>query len=364
MTFAPAGHAHTAAALATRLFLAGLATAELMTVYLGLRLGLYEAMADGPLTAAGLAARAGVDGRYALEWLEQQAAAGLIEVDDAGRAAAEREYTLPPGHTEALIRSGGPNSVAPMVLLPVGGVAGVLPRLLDAYRTGGGVPYAAYGDDLRGGDGGLNQAVFLRQLPGWIRRALPDVHSRLGAGAAIADVACGSGWSSIALARAYPAATVHGFDLDPASVADARANAAQAGVADRVSFAVRDAADPQLAGRYQLVCLLDALHDMARPVPVLRALRSLRAERDGCVLLMEPRAAEQPVAPADETERFLYAVSVLHCLPVGRFEQPSAATGTVLRPAAVDALAREAGFERAHPLPVEHRFHRLYRLTG
>jgi hypothetical protein len=78
----------------------------------------------------------------------------------------------------------------------------------------------------------------------------------------------------------------------------------------------------------------------------------------------QARAAERPVAPGDETERFLYAVSVLHCLPVGRTETPSAATGTVLRPAAVDALAREAGFAGAEPLPVEHRFHRLYRLSG
>ena len=365
MSFPPSGHAHQASAIASRLFLASLATAELMTVYLGLRLGLYDALAaSGPLTVAGLGTGAGIDERYAQEWLEQQAAAGLVEVDDTERPAGDRVYTLPSGHAEALTRPDSPYSVAPMALLPVGGIAGVLPLLLDAYRTGGGVAYCAFGGDLRGGAGGLNQAVFMHHLPGWIRRALPDVHGRLAAGASIADVACGSGWSSIALARAYPAATVHGFDLDPRSVADARGNAAAAGVGDRVGFAVRDAAEPDLAGRYDLVCLFDALHDMAQPVAVLRACRSLRREDGGCVLLMEPRAAERAAAPADEIERFLYAVSVLHCLPVGRSEQPSAATGTVLRPAAVQALAREAGFDRAVPLPVEHRFHRLYRLTG
>jgi 2-polyprenyl-3-methyl-5-hydroxy-6-metoxy-1,4-benzoquinol methylase len=360
-----AGDARAASAVATRFFLAGLATAELMTTYLGMRLGLYTALADaGPLTPGGLAERAGIAPRYAREWLEQQAVSGMVTVHDAGVTADERAYLLPAGHAEALTKPDSPYSVAPMALLPVGGVAAVLPDLLAAFRSGGGVPYASYGGDLRGGQGGLNQAVFRHHLAGWVRRALPDVHRRLAAGdGAVADVACGTGWSSIALAKAYPRSHVDGYDLDADSVADAQRNAKAEGVSDRVSFHVRDAADPELAGRYALVCLFDALHDMSRPVAVLRACRSLRGD-GGAVLLMEPNAQEEFGAPAGEIERFLYAVSVLHCLPVGLAETPSAATGTVLRPSVLRGYAEEAGFTETRVLPVEHRFHRLYRLLG
>jgi 2-polyprenyl-3-methyl-5-hydroxy-6-metoxy-1,4-benzoquinol methylase len=345
------------------LFTAGQSAAELMTVYLGLRLGLYPALSDRPATAAELAERAGIDTRYAREWLEQQAAAGILTVDDVAAEPDERRYTLPSGHAEALIDPGSMHSIAPLVVLPMGGIAAVLPDLLEAYRTGGGVPYADYGGALRGAQGGLNRSVFEHLLPGWIARNMPDVHAALRAGGArIADVACGSGWSAIALARAYPQASVHGLDLDPDSVADARRNVAEAGLADRVSVEVRDAADPELAGRYRLVCLLDALHDLARPVEVLRACRSLLTP-DGAVLLMEPNVGERFSAPAPDTERFHYAVSVLHCLPVGMSDRPTAATGTVIRPDTVRAYAAEAGL-RTRVLPVRHTFHRLYRLAA
>lgn len=354
---------HSAQALSVRLFMAGLGAAELMTAYLGLRLGLYaELSTGGPATAPDLADRAGIAPRYAREWLEQQAACGIVTVDDCTAAADDRRYTLPAGHAEALTDPDSPFSIAPLVVLPIGGMASVLPQLIEAYRSGEGLPYSGYGEALRGGQAGLNKTVFEHHLPGWIAETLPDVHATLRAGGArIADVACGSGWSSIALARTYPDARVDGLDLDTESIVDARRNALAAGVADRVEFAARDAADPDLAGRYQLVCVFDALHDMARPVPVLRACRALLAP-GGIVLLMEPNVGERFTAPAPDAERFQYAVSVLHCLPVGMSEQPSAATGTVMRPDTVRAYAAEAGL-RVRVLPVRHAFHRLYRLS-
>jgi SAM-dependent methyltransferase len=358
----PAG-AGSARSLSVRLFTAGLAAAELMTVYLGLELGLYRALgADRPTRPSELAERAGIAPRYAREWLEQQAAGGIVLVENAASAGDERRYRLPAGHCEALTDADSPFAITPLVVLPIRGLATVLPRLAAAYRTGEGVPYAEYGRALRGAQGGLNRSVFRHFLPGWIARALPDVHHALAAGGAlVADVACGSGWSSIALAGAYPGVRVDGLDLDPESVADARRNAADAGLAERVRFDVRDAADAGLAGRYQLVCLFDALHDMSRPVEVLRACRSLLAP-GGTLLVMEPAVGDRFAAPAPDPERFQYAVSVLHCLPVGMSEQPSAATGTVIRPETVRAYAAEAGL-RVRVLPGRHPFHRLYRLS-
>jgi 2-polyprenyl-3-methyl-5-hydroxy-6-metoxy-1,4-benzoquinol methylase len=357
-----------ATALGTRLFRASLGCAELIATYLGVRLGLYETLArQGPATPPQLAERAGIAPRYAREWLEQQAASGILRVEAPGRQPDARVYELPAGHADALVDPDSPHYVTPMTLLPATGIAPVLPRLLDAYRTGAGVPGELYGD-FHGGQ--LNRPTYLHHLPGWIRTALPDLHDQLGRdGACIADIACGSGVSSVALACAYPGARVDGFDIDASAIAAANRNAAAAGVADRVRFRVDDAAGVtaggaaagELAGSYDLVCIFDALHDMAQPVQVLRRCRELCASSGG-VLLMEPRVEERFGAPAGDLERFMYACSVLHCLPVGLAGEPSAGTGTVMRPATVRTYAAKAGFARVTVLPVEHRFHRLYRL--
>src|SRR6266700_2269874 len=128
-----------ARALGTRLFLSSLAFAELIAAYLGVRLGLYEALASrGPSTPPQLAGRAGTALRYTREWLEQQAVAGMLRVKDAAREPDERVYELPEGHAEALIRPDSQNFVAPLTLLPASGIMGVLPELLDAYRSGAG----------------------------------------------------------------------------------------------------------------------------------------------------------------------------------------------------------------------------------
>ena len=340
--------------LGAQLFLSSLATAELMTMYLGVQLGLYDVLAEGPATPAGLATRAGISERYAREWLEQQAVAGIVEV--IGDA-----FELPEGHRLALADRSSPHYIAPLTVLPVGGIAPVLPELMAAMREGKGLPYDAYGEAMRAAQSGMNKPVFEYQLPQWIRSAMPDVHQALRApGAAIADVGCGTGTSSLVLARTYPMAAVHGFDLDTTAIETARASA-PANV-ERIRFEARDIADyAEGAGAYDLVCIFDALHDMPRPVDVLRACRAL-LKPGGSVLLMEPKAAERFSVPASEMERFIYTVSVLHCLPVGLMEQPSAATGAVLRPETLRRYASASGFTRTSVLDVSHRFHRLYRL--
>lgn len=353
MSPAGLGPAAQAQAFAARVFEASLATAELMSMYLGLRLGLYTALAEHDRTPDELADAAGIAPRYAAEWLAQQAAAGVVEQVD-GR------FHLPAGHATALLDDDSRFAIASLALLPIGGIATALPELVAAFPSGGGVPYAAYGEDFAGSQSGLNKAVFRRQLPGWIETLLPDVHTRLSRpGARIADVGCGAGWSSIALAEAYPGVRVDGFDPDPAATARARANAIEAGVADRVSFTGRTLDGGDTA--YDLVCLFDALHDLPQPVAVLAAIRAALAA-DGSLLVMEPNVGDDVVQPAPATERFFYAVSVLHCLPVSLTEQPSVGTGTVIRPATVRAYAAEAGWAEVTELPPVHRLHRLYRL--
>lgn len=335
-------------------------------MYLGVRLGLYDvlATAEKPLDVAIVAARAGVAVRYAREWLEQQAVASILDVDDVRAPGDLRRYSLPAAHAEVLTLSDSPLSMASLAVLPLGGIAAALPSLLSAYRSGHGVPDSVFGVDWREGHSGANRALFAHQLAGWIRDGMPDVHERLAQpGRRIADVACGAGWSSIALAQAYPEAQVIGLDFDGEAITDARRHAKEAGVEDRVRFRQRDAADPALAGEHDLVCLFDALHEISHPVAVLRACRSLLGPR-ATMLVMDAKVAPAFTAPGDDVERFQYCTSVLHCLPAALVGESTTGTGTVLRPRTVLAMAKDAGFTGMTILPATDGFHRLYRLAG
>jgi len=193
-------------ALVERLFHGGIAVLEMLSIYVGDRLGLYRALAqNGPSTTSQLARSAGIHERYAREWLEQQAVAGLIEVKTESLDADKRRYGLAPGHAEVLLNPDSLNYLVPIVWA-IPGLAATLPALLQAYRDGGGVPYPAYGAEFRNSIASLNRPMFKNQLGSdWIP-AMPDVDRRLRAypPSRVADVGCGTGGSSIAVAQAYP----------------------------------------------------------------------------------------------------------------------------------------------------------------
>ena len=346
-----------------RLFQSGIGGLEVLTVYLGNRLGLYRALADhGPATSSELAARTNTSERYIREWLEQQAAADILRVDNVAAAARERRFQLPAEYAEALLDEASLNYLAPLTAA-VFGLAAQLPAVAEAFKHGGGVPWSDYGEEGRGSQAALNRPAFLNLLGQEWLPSITDVHARLQADppARVADIACGYGWSSIGIARAYPKARVDGFDSDEPSIAAARALATQNSLSDRLTFTTRDAADPALAGRYDLVTIFEALHDMARPVEALRSVRRLVAD-GGAVIVMDEHVGESFTAPADEVERFMYCASVFLCLPTGMAEQPSAGTGTIMRPDTLRRYASEAGFRDVEILPIEHPFFRFYRL--
>jgi 2-polyprenyl-3-methyl-5-hydroxy-6-metoxy-1,4-benzoquinol methylase len=351
-------------ALVERIFENSVGFMELLSIYIGDRLGLYRALANnGEATATELASATGTHERYVREWLEQQTVAGILEVEDEKAEPEVRSYRLPQGHQEVLLERDSLNYLAPLAQQMVG-VSRPLPALLEAFRTGGGVSYPEYGADMREGIAYGNRAMFVNLMGTEWLPSIPDVHERLQADppARVADIGCGTGWSSIAIARAYPRARVDGFDLDESSVAEARTNAEAEALADRVAFHLRDAADPELSGRYDLAIAFECIHDMSRPVEALQAMRSLTGE-DGAAIVVDERVAESFEAPSDEVERLMYGFSVLHCLPVGMAEQPSAATGTVMRPATLRRYATQAGYRDVEVLPIENDLWRFYRLV-
>jgi SAM-dependent methyltransferase len=349
-------------ALVERLFEATLGTWDVLAVYIGSRLGLYVALADGDATPSELAERTGTNERYVREWLEQQAASGILEVDDAGAEAGQRRYSLPAGHDEALLDETSLNFIAPIGKL-VAACVQPLDQLLEVFQSGDGIPYSAYGADLHEGQAEFTRPMFDAQLGSEWLPAIPQVHARLQADppARVADVACGEGFSTIAIARAYPKARVDGIDSDDASIAAAVRHLAGSGVEDRVAFHARDAAGMG-EERYDLVYIHEALHDMSYPVEVLRTCRELLGD-GGSVVIGDERVADAFTVPGDDLERFYYGFSVLHCLPVGMVGEGAAGTGTVMRVGTVRRYAEEAGFTGFEVLPIENDFYRFYRLT-
>jgi ubiquinone/menaquinone biosynthesis C-methylase UbiE len=350
-------------ALVGRLFEAALGTWDLFAVYLGDKLGFYRALAErGTLTPAELAESAGTNERYAREWLEQQAVSGILEVDDASVPGDAHRYSLPAAYEEVLLDETSLNYMTPMARLAAA-CAGPLDKLVEAFRTGEGIPYAEYGQDLHEGQAAFTRPMFEGLLGSEWLPAIPEVHERLQADppARVADVACGEGRSTIAIARAYPTAIVDGIDVDAASIEAAHRHLVGSGVEDRVTFHLRDAGDPELAGLYDLVYIHEALHDMSYPVDVLRACRELLVE-GGSVVIGDERVADRFGAPGDEIERLYYGFSILHCLPVGMVGEGAAGTGTVMRADTVKRFADEAGFGSFTVLPIENDFYRFYRL--
>lgn len=340
---------------AARLLNAALGTVEVMSVYLGDRLGWYRALADGgPATAAELTERAGGSPRYAREWLEQQASFGILAVEGDGR------FGLRAGPAEVLTDRASLSYLAPLARMFC--AAGMqLPALTEAYRTGGGVGWAAFGTDMRESQADMNRPWFEHALPGALAGVAELDAVLRRPGARVADIGCGAGWSTIALAKAYPQAILEGLDVDAPSVEMARHNAADAGVGDRVSFRRADGADLG-DGAYDAAFAFECLHDMPAPVQVLAGMRRAVVP-GGPVVIMDEAVAEKFQAPGDELERLMYGFSVLICLPDGMAHQPSAGTGTVMRPDTLRRYAQDAGFRDVTILPIEDfGFWRFYQL--
>lgn len=350
----------TAEAFAERVFNAGLETIDVFAIYLGEKLGLYRALlSHGPVTHTELATYTGVDPRYVREWLEQQTVTGILDVDDPSQD--DRRFSLPLGHAEVLLDGDSLNYLAPFLrMLMAGGIA--MPQLLDAYRTGGGVSWADLGADARTGQADMNRPWFLNSIGSdWFPK-VDDLHAVLTRGGRVADIACGEGWSTIAIAQAYPDAKVDGYDVDEPSIDAARRNAIEAGVSDRVTFHAVDVSTLELTGEYDALVGFEFVHDLPDPVSVLEAMKRI-AKPGAPVLVMDENVGDTFTGERDDVERTMYGFSLLLCLPDGMSHPGSVGTGTVIRPETMRSYARQAGFADATIQPIDNDLWRFYRLS-
>ena len=333
---------------------------EIFSIYAGEKLGWYASLAgDGPATSAELAVRTGTSERYAREWLEQQATAGFLSF--RREPDGQHRFAMPPGYESVLCDRESELFVAPLGRLLVS-TARNAHQALEAYKSGGGVAWEAFGEDMRTAQSDFNRPFFTNSLvPGYLSQ-IPGLHDALSKpGARIAEIGPGGGWAAIAIASAYPGARIDGFDLDEASVTLARQNVSDAGVADRVVIHHQDAAHSSVAGECDLVCAFECIQDLSDPVAVLTTMRRL-AKPGAPVIVMDERVADEFGAVGDLIERLFYGFSLGVCLLDGMSRPNSAGTGTVMRPDILRGYAREAGFTDVEILPLEHEMFRFYRL--
>jgi len=305
---------------------------------IGDRLGLYRALlAVMPATPAEVAGEAGVGERYVREWLAGQAAGGYVTYDPG----TER-FSLTEEQAFALAAPDG-MQVASAFHIPVAAAKNT-ERITEAIRSGGGFGWHEHDPELFEGTERFFRPGYVANLvSSWIP-ALDGVEEKLRDGAAVADVGCGHGASTLLLGEAYPRSRITGFDYHSASIEEARKRATDAGLASRVSFESAAAADFPGTG-YDLVAVFDALHDMPDPLGAARHIRDALAP-DGTLLLVEPFAHDDLQDNLNPVGRLYYGASTIICVPHSMTAEPRAALGAQAGEARLTAILDEAGFSR------------------
>lgn len=323
---------------------------------IGDRLGLFKNLAEqGSATSKELAERAQVHERYAREWLGAMASAGYLEYDPA-----TCRFTLPPEHIPVLAQEGGPvffGGVQEEVI----GLAGPINPLMQAFRNGGGVSMEAYDPSTWEGLTRFTSGWFENLLvPVWLP-AMPEVQAKLERGALVADVGCGHGKALIKLAQTYLQSRYIGYDNFAPSIEQARSNAQEAGVADRVRFEHRDVSRG-LPEQYDVITTFDVVHDAVNPRELLRAIRQgLRP--NGRYVCLEINSSDKLEENIGLLGSFFYSVSVLYCMTTS-LACHGEGLGTVGLPESkMREFCAEAGFSGVRRVPMENPFNILYEVT-
>lgn len=315
------------------------ATLNAALVVMGDQLGYYRDLAaHGPSTPAQLAERTETAEPYAREWLNAQAAGGYVAYDPA-----TKRYTLPPEHALAMTDADSPAFLPGFFQIALGTVHDTQ-HIVEAARSGAGYGWHQHGTDVHiGCERFFRPSYHANLVASWIP-ALDGIEEKLRAGAAVADVGCGHGASTILLAKAFPSSTFVGSDYHAESIETARARAAEAGVDDRVRFEVASA--QEFGGRgYDLVTMFDCLHDMGDPVGAARHVREAIAG-DGTWMIVEPMAGDHVEDNLNPVGRAYYGFSTLLCTPSSLSQDVGLALGTQAGPARIRDVTTAGGFTR------------------
>jgi 2-polyprenyl-3-methyl-5-hydroxy-6-metoxy-1,4-benzoquinol methylase len=312
----------------------------------GDKAGLFKHMAGaGPLGAAELADRSGVRVRYVEEWLGAMAGAGYVEYDAKGD-----RFTLPDEHAQFLTDPGSEFYLGGLYgSLP--GLLAMAPKLAQAFQTGSGISFADFGSDLPQMLEVMNRPVYEARLVQQWLPALPGVVERLQAGGRALDVGCGTGVVPLTIAKAFPAATVAGIDLDQRSIDIAKGYARDAGLQGRLQFAAQPVEDLPLTPGWDLITTFDVMHDLPDPVGAMKRIRAALAP-GGTYLMVEPKVADDlETNMGNPFARMFYGISCLHCVPQS-LAQGGLGLGACWGEKRARALSAEAGFTKFERLGI------------
>jgi 2-polyprenyl-3-methyl-5-hydroxy-6-metoxy-1,4-benzoquinol methylase len=322
---------------------------------LGDRLGLFKDLAaNGPATSAELATRTGINARYAREWLGGMASAGYLAYDPTSQ-----RFTLPAEHALALAQEGGPVFFGGVYQMMTA-FGGILDRLTEAFRAGGGVPQSAFNDNMWEGIERFSNGWFANLLTQHWIPAMPAVQAKLERGAQVADVGCGRGRALIKLAQAFPQARYIGYDSFGPTIERATANARAAGVADRVRFEQRDVSQG-LPARYDVITTFDVVHDAVDPVGLLRTIRQgLLA--DGIYVCLDVNCSDKLEENQGALGAMFHGFSVLYCMTTS-LAAGGMGLGTLgFHEPKVRELCAEVGFSSVRRVPLDNPFNNLYEI--
>jgi len=307
-------------------------------VVIGDRLGLYRALATGPLSSAELARKTGTDERYVREWLSSQAAGGYVTYD-----AAAGKFSLSEEQAFALAMEDSPAYVPGAFELALGSLQAV-PRITEAFRSGAGMGWHEHDPQVfHGCEKFFRPGYAANLVSSWIP-ALNGVREKLEHGASVADAGCGQGASTVLMAQAFPKSRFVGFDYHQASIDAARASAQRHGVADRVRFEVARSKDFP-GGGYDLVTMFDCLHDMGDPKGAAQHVRRSLAA-DGTWMIVEPFAHDELEANLNPVGRVYYSFSTLLCTPCSRSQEVGLCLGAQAGEKRMREVVTSAGFTR------------------
>jgi SAM-dependent methyltransferase len=324
--------------------------------YIGDRLGIFRALADGArFTSAELAQKTGLNERYLREWLGAMTAAGYVEYDPAAAT-----FRMPPEHAMVLANEDSPFFMGGFVQMVMPNLS-VVPKLREAFQKGGGVPQGEYPAETWEAMERASASMYKHRLARKWLPAMPQVVECLNAGGSALDVGCGSGRAAIAIAEAFPNARVFGFDVHPGSIERARANAKATGLERRVKFEVVDGTKLP-AGEFDFISTFDVVHDSVDPVGLVRSIRgALRP--DGTYLMVEVNVSPRLEDNINPMGRMMYSVSTLYCMTVS-LAQGGAGIGACMGEPKAREIGRQAGFTRLRRLPIEDMFSALFELRA
>jgi 2-polyprenyl-3-methyl-5-hydroxy-6-metoxy-1,4-benzoquinol methylase len=308
------------------------------TVRLGLRLGLFDALADSPATAGELARRAGgLHERYVREWALAQTANGYVDYDPASE-----QFSLSPEQAMVFHHRDSPVYLAGAFEL-VAAMIEAEPKVEECFREGKGVRWGDHAGCLFCATGAFFRPGYVNNIvQAWLP-ALDGVEAKLRTGARVADVGCGVGFSTLLMAEAYPESSFVGYDFHEPSIDEARRHAGEHGLGDRVRFEVATAKDIAEQG-FDLITMYDCLHDMGDPRGCAGHMRRILAP-GGSWMIVEPIAGDAPEQNMNPVGRLYYNASTMICVPTSLDQEVGEGLGAQAGEAKLTEVIRQGGFE-------------------